>query len=151
MLSLNGPTLRGRGCYHLMDRPCEVEDAIRRIERCTVDVKRWMMDHHLMLNETKTEAIVFCAPNCRVPPTVDTINVCGCDITQQILVRDICVFVDNTLCMSTQVARTCQGAYLQLHKIATIRKAHACKTIVHALVTSRLDYGNAALFRVTFN
>ena len=41
------------------DQPCEVEDAIRRIERCTVDVKRWMMDHHLMLNEAKTEAIVF--------------------------------------------------------------------------------------------
>ena len=43
------------------DQPCEVEDAIRRIERCTVDVKRWVMDHHLLLNETKTEAIVFCA------------------------------------------------------------------------------------------
>ena len=33
------------------DQPCE--DAIRRIEQCTVDVKRWMMDHHLMLNEAK--------------------------------------------------------------------------------------------------
>ena len=41
--------------------PCEVGDAIRRIERCTADVKRCMMDHHLMLNEAKTEAIVVCA------------------------------------------------------------------------------------------
>ena len=57
--------------------------------------------------------------------------------------------MDNTLCMSTQVACTCQGEYFQLHKIAKIRKClttHACKTIVHALVTSRLDYGNAVLF-----
>ena len=133
------------------DQPCEVEDAIRRIERCTVVVKRWMMDHHLMLNEAKIDAIVFCAPCCKAPPTVHTINVCGCDITPQSFVRDTGVFMDNTLCMSTQVARTCQGAYFQLHKIAKIRKClttHACKTIVHALVTSRLDYGNAVLFGV---
>ena len=69
--------------HHLMDQPCEVEDGIWRIERCTVDVKRWMMDHHLMLNEAKTESIVFCAPCCKAPPIVGTINVCGCDTTAQ--------------------------------------------------------------------
>ena len=103
-----------------------------------------------MLNETKTEAIVLCAPSCKAPPTVDTINVCGCDITPQSFVRNIGIFGDNTLCMSTQ-ARTCRGAYFQLHKIAKIGKClitHACKMIVHALVTSRLDYGNAVLFGV---
>ncbi|KAI0230181.1 hypothetical protein LSAT2_019438 [Lamellibrachia satsuma] len=36
------------------------------------------MDHHLMLNEAKTAAVVFCAPCCRAPPTVDTINVWWC-------------------------------------------------------------------------
>ena len=41
------------------------------------------------------------------------------------------------------------GAYFQLHKIANNLKrltTHACQTIVHAPVTSRLDYGNAVLF-----
>ena len=33
-----------------------------------------------MLNEAKTEATVFCVPYCKAPPTVDTINICGCDI-----------------------------------------------------------------------
>ena len=48
------------------------------------------------------------------------------------------------------VARTCQ-AYFQLHKIAKVRQyltTHACKTTVHTLVTSRLDYGKVALFGV---
>ena len=110
-----------------------------------------MIDHHLILNEAKTEAIVFCVPYCKAPPTVDTINICGCDITPQSFVRDIGIFMDNTLCMSTQVARTCQGVYFQLHKIAKIRKCliiHACKMFLQALVTSRLDYGNAVLFGV---
>ena len=75
------------------------------------------MNHHLILNETKSEAIVFCAAYCKAPPTIDTINVCGCDITPQSLVRDMGGFVDNTLCMSTQAARTCQVAYFQLQKI----------------------------------
>ena len=108
------------------------------------------MDHHLMLNEAKTEA-VFCTPCCKAPPTVDTINVCGRDITPQSFVRDIGIFMDNILCMLTQIARTCQGAYFQLHKIAKIKKClmtHSCKTIIYALVTSRLDYGNAVLFGV---
>ena len=65
--------------------------------------------------------------------------------------RDICVFMDNMLCMSTHVARTCQGAYFQLQKIVNVRQyltTRACKTTVHTLVTSRLDYGNVALFGV---
>ena len=73
-----------------------------------------------MLNEAKTTAVVFCAPSCKVLPTVDAINVCGCDITPQSYVKDIGVFMGNTLCMSTQVACMCQGAYFQLHKIKKI-------------------------------
>ena len=50
--------------------------------------------------------------------------------------------------MSMQVAHTCQAAYFQLHNIAKIRHCltiDACKTIVHGLMTSKLDYGNAVL------
>ena len=49
--------------------------------------------------------------------------------------------------MSMQVPRTCHAAYFQLHNLANIRHCHidACKTIVHGLVTSKLDYGNAVL------
>ena len=53
--------------------------------------------------------------------------------------------------MSAHVSRMCAGAYFQLHVIAKIRHCltvNACKTIVHALVTSKLDYGNAVLFGI---
>ena len=54
-----------------------------------------------MLNEAKTETIVFCASCCKDPPTVGTINVYGCDTTAQSIVRDIDAFVGNTLCVNT--------------------------------------------------
>ena len=66
-------------------------------------------------------------------------------------VRDIGVVLDSGLDMSAQVSRMCQSAYFQLHNIAKIRHCltvNACKTIVHALVTSKLDYGNAVLFGI---
>ena len=66
-------------------------------------------------------------------------------------VRDISVFLDRGMDMSAQVSRMCQSAYFQLHNIAKIRHCltvNACKTIVHALVTSKLDYGNGVLFGI---
>ena len=51
--------------------------------------------------------------------------------------------------MVTQVANSCRSAYYHLSRIARARGAmttSVCKCLVHALVTSRLDYGNAMLF-----
>ena len=49
--------------------------------------------------------------------------------------------------MTSQVSNVCRSAYYHLFRIAKIRAASltivACKTLVHALVISRLDYGNA--------
>ena len=51
--------------------------------------------------------------------------------------------------MAKNVSRVCQMAYCQLRSIARIRRSittTACRTIVHALVMSRLDYCNAVLY-----
>ena len=138
----------------------KIEDAIsRRQLNCGVpqasvlgpllftDIKRWMTSHQLLLNKTKTET-VFYARNSRVPPAITTGDVCGCYIAHQPTVRDIGIFLGSGMDMSMQVARTCRAAYFQLHNIAKIRHCltiDACKTIVHGLVTSKLDYINAVL------
>ena len=54
--------------------------------------------------------------------------------------------------MSSQVSSVCRSAYYHLFRIAKIRAsltAVACKTLVHALVISRVDYGNALLYGIT--
>ena len=133
------------------NRPTDAENAAHRIGNCVTDLTRWLTDHQLLLNESKTEAIAFNVPSCKVPPAITDINICGCNITLQQTVRDIGVVLDSGLDMSAQVFRLCQGAYFQLHNIAKIRHCltvNACKTIVHALVTSKLDYGNAVLFGI---
>ena len=95
------------------NQPCDADIATRRIEACTTDIKRWMTSHQLLLNESKTETVVYYARNARVPPAITAVDVCGCYIAPQPTVRDIGIFLDSGIHMSMQLARTCQVAYFQ--------------------------------------
>ena len=66
------------------DQPVHAASAIDCILRCNADVKPWMVSHNLLLNESKTEAIIITAAHNRkwVQPSVDlVIDVCGCSVT----------------------------------------------------------------------
>ncbi|KAK2190128.1 hypothetical protein NP493_86g02031 [Ridgeia piscesae] len=57
--------------------------------------------------------------------------------------------VDTNLTMTSQMANVCRSAYYHLSRIAKIRDSISttvCKSLIHGLVTSRLDYGNAILY-----
>ena len=67
-------------------------------------------------------------------------------------VRDIGIVLDDTMTMAKHVSHTCRTAYYHLHNIASIRRSlttSACKIIVHSLVISRLDFGNATLYGIS--
>ena len=52
------------------------------------------------------------------------------------------------------MAQTAKSYYYQLRNIGQIRSSiteGACRTLVHALVTSRLDYGNGLLYGIPSN
>ena len=116
------------------------------------ELKRWLDRNHLLLNESKTEAIVFRSTTLRVSSDERTVDVCGAAVPLLPAIRDIGVVLDNGLDMSAQVSNACRGAYFHLFHIAKIRKCldtAACKTLVHSLVTSRIDYGNAVLYGIS--
>ena len=67
-------------------------------------------------------------------------------------VRDIGIVLDDTMTMAKHVSHTCRTAYYHLHNIASIRRSlttSACKIIVHSLVISSLDFGNATLYGIS--
>ena len=85
-------------------------------------------------------------------PVTSTINIGGSVAQLKPIVRDIGVVLDTRLDMAFQVSNVCRSAYYHLFRIAKIRASLtivACKTLVHALVISRLDYGNALLYGIT--
>ena len=85
-------------------------------------------------------------------PSPLQIDICGSDVRTSANIRDLGVYLDSTMSMTIHVTRICRTAYGRLRNIARIRSSlplRACKTLVHALVTSTLDFGNAALFGIT--
>ena len=133
-------------------RDGETADAVCRVERCIEEARLWMSDHNLLLNENKTEAIIISAPNRKHLQDVTCVSVCGCNIVPSSTIRNLRIMIDCELTMSSQVSHMCKSAYYHLYAISKIRHClttEACKTIIHALVISRLDYGKAVLYGIT--
>ncbi len=66
-------------------------------------------------------------------------------------VRNIGVIFDQHMNMKEHIITTCKSANYQLYQISRVRKyltKDACISLIHAFVTSKLDYGNALLFGV---
>ena len=132
--------------------PSDSASAADRIRRCVIDVKTSLGLRCLLLNETKTEPILFAAPNNRIPqPPPLCIDACGCNIIASTNIRDLGVQLDSTMSMAAHVSRTCRTAYAHLRCINRIRSSlpvSVRKTLVHALVrghssvTSRYFSGN---------
>ena len=91
-----------------------------------MEVADWMVRNQLKLNKDKSQA--------------------GQRVRLATPVRNLGVLFDSALTMETQVASVANTCYYQIRNIGQIRScitSDACKILVHALVTSRLDYCNA--------
>ena len=89
--------------YHMYADDTQLYVEFPRDQRCTADVKSWMVSHNLLLNECKTEAVVISAAQNRkrVQPPVDlVIDICGCSVTPKPFIRDIGFVFDDTMTMA---------------------------------------------------
>jgi hypothetical protein len=83
---------------------------------------------------------------------IPTVNLGVHSVPVQSSVLDLGVTLDDQLTMKDHVNRVCRSSFYQLRQLRTIRKSlpfDACTTLVHAFVTSRLDYCNSLLFGIT--
>ena len=65
--------------------------------------------------------------------------------------RNLGVMLDSTMTMSSQISSICKSVWYQLRNLGFIRKymtRSAAEKIVHALISSRLDFGNALLYNL---
>ena len=78
-----------------------------------------------------------------------SVRIGGVDVAPSNTVRNLGVTFDNSCAMSTHVTNICRSASFALWKIAKIRNVLDEKSaikLIHAFVTSRLDYCNSLLF-----
>ena len=137
---------------HVDFPPFDHTNALIRMEACISEVKTWLYDNGLVLNESKTEASVIHSSSLRRPIHTEQVDVCGQHLATSTIVRDIGVAIDADLSMVKHVANACRSAYYHLSIIARARGAMTIsvyKCLDHALVTSRFDDSNAMLFGIS--
>ena len=136
--------------YATVGRDQCIAAALLKIEACVVEVADWMVRNQLKSNKDKSQAITFHTVKQSPHVPVDTyVNIAGQRVRLATYVRNLGVLFDRALTMGSQVASVAKTCYYQIRNIGQIRScitSDACKILVHAPVTSRLDYCNALLY-----
>ena len=110
--------------------------------------------HFLKLNHDKTQIIAFSTPTIYRNLTVDSINLSHGNLTTTVIplaeqVKYLGFIFDKHLSLSPQINNVCSNCYFYLKKISSIRSFISqsnCESLVHALISSRLDYCNSLYF-----
>ena len=115
-------------------------------------INQWMNLYFLKMNPDKTEMIML------LPPSLKDVNIIkGCILPDgncirfSDFVRNLGFILDQHLCMETHVNSVVSHCYKLLGDINKIRNLLSSKhteMLVHAVISSRLDYCNSLLYGV---
>ena len=105
----------------------------------------------IKLNDGKTEFIIIGSRQQLAKVNIDHINVGTSDIRPVGSVQNLGLWFDRSMTMSSHVGKVCSKAFRGLYNICQIRKffsEDSTKTLIHAFVTSHLDYCNSLLYGI---
>ena len=126
--------------------PDDAEVAVQPMRDCIMDMRNWMINDQLLLNDDKTEFLSLGTRQQLAKVDIRNITVGSSEVSSQPVVKNLNAWLDSTLTMSIHISKLCGGTFYHLHNIARIRKflsLEVTKTLVHAFVTSRIDYCNS--------
>ena len=126
---------------------------LEQLELCVDDVIHWNTQNGLKCNPTKTEVIHFYSRFTQTD-SISHLRVGNAIIKPVPEVRDLGVTFDSTLTLHNHINNICRSGSLSLHQIGKIRKfitQEYAERIVHAFVSSKLDYCNGILYGLPQN
>ena len=135
--------------------PTDNEDAasvLKQLEDCISDIRMWMVGNKLKLNDDKTEVLILTSKVHMSTHGVSQVLVGGAPIAPTEMVRNLGDMFDQSLTMDAFVKHSCKAAYFHLRNISSIQlclSEESSITLVHAFISSRLDYCNALLVGIT--
>src|SRR5664279_883044 len=128
--------------------PASTAQLQSRVSACIADVASWMRSNRLQLNNAKTE-VLWCSSARRQHQIPTVPLMVGTDAVAPVQsVRDLGIYLDSDVSMSTHVSRTTSSCFTVLRQIRSIRRSvtrPVLLSLVVTLVLSRLDYGCATL------
>ena len=128
--------------------PNECDRALKSLSQCVSDVRSWMIQNKLKINDDKTEFLILTSQHCKVKLDC-TLQIGASCVQPSSSCRNLGVTFDEHLSMNLHVSNLCRNMLFYLRKISSLRSLlseTAAAQLVHALVTSRLDYCNSLLY-----
>ena len=124
------------------------------METCIAELREWMRKNKLMINDGKTEVILIGTRQQLAKVSFENIVVGESTVTAAESIRNLETWFDSRMSMETHVNRCCKAAFYHLHNLNKIRKylnQETTEKLIHAFVTSRIDYCNALLYGLPKN
>ena len=118
---------------------------------CLEETKAWMNHNFLQLNSSKTEAMLVGTPLQVRSSSITSITFAGQVIPLSTAVTNLGVKMDSHMTFDTHIKHLCKNSFYHLRNIAKLRPTLSlpdAEKLVHAFVSSRLDYCNALLIGI---
>ena len=110
-----------------------------------------MIKNKLKVNDSKTKFIVFRSQQAKQHLSSLSVYVSDSIIQQSSKVRDLGVIFDQFLSFDDYISSVCRSTHFHLRNIGRIRHLlshHATDQLIHALISTRLDYCNSVLYNL---
>ena len=133
---------------YVIFKPTEQAAAVQRMETCLAYVRKGMCHKSLKLNDKKTETLLISTKQLATKLNCHTLLIGEHQVTPATVVRNIGIIMDTRASMEAHVNNVSRTAYYHLYNIGRIRcylSQSAAEQLVHAFITSKLDYCNALL------
>ena len=130
------------------------DSCITTLEKCIQEIRSWMRQNFLKLNDQKTEFLLFGSRQQLSKVCLPFITIGDSQITPSSQARNLGVIFDSTMTLKPHISNIVRVSSFHIRNISRIRKylnQSAAEQIIHAFVTSRLDNGNALLYGLPQN
>ena len=117
------------------------------ITACVIDIRTWMIQNKLKINDDKTEFLILHSSYKEFTANLNF------EIGQTLVkpsdtCRNLGVMFDSHMKMVNQIQSICRSVNFHLRSISLVRDSltdEATVLLVHAIITSKLDYCNSLL------
>ena len=125
------------------------DESISRIETCVGEIRVWMQDNFLKLNDNKTEFMIIGSRQQLSKVTIPHINIGDSEVTAVTKARNLGVIFDSSMTLNSHISSIARSTTFHIRNIGKVRKyltQKATEQIVHSVVVSRLDMCNSLLY-----
>ena len=143
--------------YHMYADDCQLyttfsstngANCVANMEALICDIRGWYAKNMLKLNDDKTEMLIIGSKYRQIPQIPD-LHVGSSVITPASHVKNLGVIMDDNFTMEPHINNIMRAAFFKIREISYYRRflTPSCvKTLIHAYITSKLDYCNGLLY-----